>query len=122
MVYWPKQKCLFAPAVSSCAKPDFQIANGPVNDTLDSLPWLLAAVAALLVGGVSLISGGLVWDSLEKAGAAFVAFGLIGAIIRKILVAASNSGQQDRDRAKADTGGHAGGNDRPDGSPNDESR
>lgn len=42
------------------------------------LPWRIAALAGLLVGGISLLTGADLWTCLLRVGAAFAVFGVAG--------------------------------------------
>ena len=53
-----------------------------MTNAFDALPWWLAVIATVIVGGVSMAATGDVWTSLTHAGIAFVAFLLIGALLR----------------------------------------
>ena len=51
----------------------------------EHLPWRVAALAGLLVGGISLATGAEVWTCLLRVGAAFLLFALIGLVLRAAL-------------------------------------
>jgi hypothetical protein len=62
-------------------------SHGVMIDCLNTLPWRLASLAALIVGGVSIATGATdVWTGLERVGIAFVAFYVIGAVAKMLLV------------------------------------
>lgn len=42
------------------------------------LPWRIAALAGLIVGAISLLTGADVWTSLLRVSAAFAVFGVAG--------------------------------------------
>lgn len=52
---------------------------------VEHLPWRVASLAGLLVGGISLATGADVWNSLLRVGMAFLVFGLIGLGLRAVL-------------------------------------
>jgi len=56
-----------------------------MNDFARRLPWRLAALAGLLIGGVSLAGGTDPWQCLLRAAAAFALFGLLGMGLRALL-------------------------------------
>ncbi len=65
------------------------------SDAFDALPWWLAALAALIVGVLTMASAGDVWASLIRSGIAFVVFCVIGFIARQFLKAtASRTGDR----------------------------
>lgn len=51
----------------------------------EHLPWRVAALAGLLVGGISLATGADVWDCLLRVGAAFLVFAVAGLGFRAVL-------------------------------------
>lgn len=57
----------------------------PVNLFAERLPWRIAALAGLLVGGISLASGADPWVCLVRVGVAFVLFGALGLGLRNVL-------------------------------------
>ena len=57
-----------------------------MNNAFDTLPWWLAAFAALLVGGISAVSAeGDVWVILARSGIAFFVFWIVGGLVRQFL-------------------------------------
>lgn len=56
-----------------------------MNQFVERLPWRLAALAGLLVGGISLWTGADPWTSLLRLGAAFAVFGAAGLALRFLL-------------------------------------
>ena len=56
-----------------------------MNDFLSALPWRLAALAALIVGGLSAINGVDAWVGLERCGLAFAAFLALGNLAKGLL-------------------------------------
>ena len=57
----------------------------PVNLFAERLPWRIAALAGLLVGGISLAWGADPWECLLRVGAAFALFGALGLGLRAVL-------------------------------------
>lgn len=57
----------------------------PVNLFVERLPLRIAALAGLLVGGISLASGADAWICLLRVGAAFALFGALGLGLRAVL-------------------------------------
>lgn len=57
-----------------------------MNSFLERLPWRLAAIAALLVGGVSWLNGTEFWTCFERMGAAGAAFGAGGLMLKLLLL------------------------------------
>ncbi|MBV9848176.1 MAG: hypothetical protein JO250_00670 [Armatimonadetes bacterium] len=51
----------------------------------ERLPWQIAALAGLVVGGVSLAVGTDLWMALLRVGVAFAVFGLAGLGLRALL-------------------------------------
>ena len=51
----------------------------------EHLPWRVAALAGLIVGGISLAGGSDVWTCLIRVGAAFLLFGLGGLMLRAVM-------------------------------------
>lgn len=51
----------------------------------EHLPWRVAALAGLIVGGISLAYGSDVWTCLIRVGAAFLLFGLAGLALRAVM-------------------------------------
>ena len=90
-----------------------------MNNAFDSLPWLLASISALLVGVASMVSGAIVWEALARAGLAFVVFGLIGAVVRRILAAQP---KDTTDRSQQGEAGERNKADKADNLPGDERR
>jgi len=63
-----------------------------MNGFLNTLPWRLASLAALVVGIVSLATGAAdAWSGLERVAIAFVAFYLIGSVAKTLLVVGERS-------------------------------
>ncbi len=56
-----------------------------MNPFVERLPWRVAALAGLIVGGVSFAAAVDVWTCLLRVGAAFVLFGLGGLALRSAL-------------------------------------
>ena len=56
-----------------------------MNNFVERLPWRIAALAGLLVGGVSLLTGAGPWTCLLRVGAAFAVFGAAGFALRFLL-------------------------------------
>jgi hypothetical protein len=56
-----------------------------MNPFLEHLPWRIAAVAGLVVGGVSLWAGTGLWVTLMRVGVAFVIFAFAGFGLRFVL-------------------------------------
>lgn len=56
-----------------------------MNHFVERLPWRIAALAGLLVGGVSWAGGADLWICLIRAAAAFVVFAFLGVILRNIM-------------------------------------
>jgi len=56
-----------------------------MNPFVEHLPWRVAALAGLVVGGVSFAAAVDVWTCLLRVGAAFVLFGLGGLALRSAL-------------------------------------
>lgn len=56
-----------------------------MNLFAERLPWRIAALAGLLVGGISLASGADPWVCLMRVGAAFALFGALGLGLRAVL-------------------------------------
>jgi hypothetical protein len=66
------------------------------NLDAEHLPWRVAALAGLIVGGISLVSGSDVWTCLLRVGAAFLVFALAGLLLRAVMrlgVTPSSSGR-----------------------------
>jgi hypothetical protein len=59
-----------------------------MNDFLSALPWRLAALAALIVGGLSVVNGVDTWVGLERCGFAFLVFWALGSFAKGLLRAA----------------------------------
>lgn len=59
-----------------------------MNLFAERLPWRIAALAGLLVGGISLASGADPWVCLVRVGVAFALFGALGLGLRAVLRAA----------------------------------
>lgn len=59
-----------------------------MNDFLSALPWRLAALAALIVGGLSVFNEVDTWVGLERCGIAFAAFWALGSFAKGLLHAA----------------------------------
>jgi hypothetical protein len=93
-----------------------------VNNVFDSLPWLLASLSALLVGIASAASGAVVWDALERAGLAFLVFGVIGAAVRLALVGQSRDASGDNRETNKGATDKSGEAEHTDGLPKDERR
>ena len=55
------------------------------NLDAEHLPWRVAALAGLIVGGISLVTGSDVWTCLFRVGAAFLVFALAGLVLRAIV-------------------------------------
>ena len=70
-----------------------------MSDFVSSLPWRLAALAALVVGGLSAANGIDAWIDLERAGFGFAAFWVIGSIARSVLRATDTCDRSRPDRA-----------------------
>ena len=66
-----------------------------MNQFVERLPWRIAALAGLVVGGVSLAVGTDPWQSLLRVGVAFAVFGLAGMGLRALL----RPGRRRRDAA-----------------------
>ena len=49
-----------------------------MNHFVERLPWRIAALAGLLVGGISLLTGAGPWTCLLRVAAAFAVFGAAG--------------------------------------------
>ncbi len=49
-----------------------------MNHFVERLPWRIASLAGLLVGGISLLTGADPWTCLWRVGAAFIVFGAAG--------------------------------------------
>ena len=62
-----------------------------MNHFVERLPWRIAALAGLLVGGISLWTGADPWTSLLRVGAAFAVFGAAGFGLRLLLQSAEAS-------------------------------
>ncbi|MGI4790708.1 MAG: hypothetical protein ACRYFS_17905 [Janthinobacterium lividum] len=56
-----------------------------MNHFVERLPWRIAALAGLLVGGISLLTGADLWTSLLRLSVAFVVFGAAGLALRVLL-------------------------------------
>lgn len=56
-----------------------------MNHFVERLPWRIAALAGLVVGGISLAVGTDIWQSLLRVGEAFAVFGLGGLGLRALL-------------------------------------
>ena len=56
-----------------------------MNQFVERLPWRVAALAGLIVGAVSLATGADAWTSIERVGAAFFGFALLGLGLRAVL-------------------------------------
>ncbi len=56
-----------------------------MNPFLEHLPWRVASLAGLMVGGISLATGADVWTCLLRVGAAFFLFGVLGLGLRAVL-------------------------------------
>lgn len=56
-----------------------------MNLFAERLPWRIAALAGLLVGGISLASGADPWVCLLRVGVAFALFGALGLGLRAVL-------------------------------------
>ena len=56
-----------------------------MNHFVERLPWRIAALAGLLVGGISLLTGADPWTSLLRVAAAFAVFGAAGFALRLLL-------------------------------------
>ncbi len=56
-----------------------------MNQFVERLPWRVASLAGLMVGGISLAGGVDAWGSLLRVGAAFLVFGLLGLGLRAVL-------------------------------------
>jgi len=80
MVYWGTfGECPKSPAA-------FPLISMPMNHPFaEHLPWRVAALAGLLVGGISLATGAEVWTCLLRVGGAFLLFALIGLGLRAAL-------------------------------------
>jgi hypothetical protein len=74
-----------------------------MNPFVEHLPWRIAAVAGLVVGGVSLCAGTGLWVTLMRVGVAFVIFALIGFGLQAIL---QQGAREDRPKGDARTGAH----------------
>ena len=57
-----------------------------MNHFVERLPWRIAALAGLLVGGVSLLTGADPWTSLLRVSEAFGVFGVAGLALRFFLL------------------------------------
>lgn len=57
----------------------------PVNPFAERLPWRIAALAGLLVGGISLAFGADPWFCLLRVGVAFALFAALGLGLRAVL-------------------------------------
>ena len=55
------------------------------NLDAEHLPWRVAALAGLIVGGISLTGGSDVWTCLLRVGAAFLVFALAGLLLRAVM-------------------------------------
>jgi drug/metabolite transporter (DMT)-like permease len=62
-----------------------------MNQFVERLPWRIAALAGLIVGGISLLTGADPWTSLLRLSAAFVVFGAAGLALRVLLQNAESS-------------------------------
>ena len=51
------------------------------------LPWRIASLAGLLVGGISLLTGAGVWTCLLRVAIAFAVFGAAGFALKTVLQA-----------------------------------
>ena len=51
------------------------------------LPWRIASLAGLLVGGISLLTGAGAWTCLLRVAVAFVVFGVVGFGLKLVLQA-----------------------------------
>ena len=56
-----------------------------MNPFAERLPWRIAALAGLLVGGISLAFGADPWVCLLRVGVAFALFGALGLGLRAVL-------------------------------------
>ena len=56
-----------------------------MNHFVERLPWRIGALAGLLVGGISLLTGADLWTCLLRAGAAFAVFGAAGFCLSLLL-------------------------------------
>ena len=56
-----------------------------MNQFVEHLPWRVASLAGLMVGGISLATGADVWSCLLRVGAAFLLFGVLGLGLRGVL-------------------------------------
>ncbi len=56
-----------------------------MNLFAERLPWRIAALAGLLVGGISLAFGADPWVCLLRVGVAFALFGALGLGLRAVL-------------------------------------
>ena len=56
-----------------------------MDDFVERLPWRIAALAGLLVGGVSWWRGADLWVSLARVGVAFAVFWLLGWGLRAVM-------------------------------------
>ena len=59
-----------------------------MNHFVERLPWRIASLAGLLVGGISLLTGAEPWTCLLRVGAAFAVFALAGFALRLLLQSA----------------------------------
>ena len=58
----------------------------PMNNfDVEHLPWRVAALAGLIVGGISLAGGSEIWTCLLRVGAAFLVFALAGLLLRAVM-------------------------------------
>ncbi len=55
------------------------------EELTELLPWRLAALGGLLVGGISASFGIELWTALARAGLSFAAFGALGLLGRALL-------------------------------------
>ncbi len=56
-----------------------------MNQFAEHLPWRVASLAGLMVGGISLATGADAWTCLLRVGAAFLLFGVLGLGLRAVL-------------------------------------
>ncbi len=80
-----------------------------MNDFARRLPWRLAALAGLLIGGISLAGGTDPWQCLLRAAVAFAVFAGLGLGLRALLEASGPAEKPPAPPApapKAGTGAH----------------
>ena len=67
-----------------------------MNHFVERLPWRIAALAGLLVGGISLLTGADFWTTLLRVSAAFAVFGAAGLALSVFLRSSSAPAVQGR--------------------------